>query len=438
MEAELQRISLNKGARPPPTYQEPISAVPGAILIHNVLTDSECTALSTVVLQLHSRLDTTTASPRRGSQHHVAQHVPSSSLLWLAERLEEYLPARASAASSAVLAPLDSAISGFLRTYCYEAGEFSAPHWDKSFRQVDGDRKLVCFSAYSLLIYLNGGFDGGATTFFSSEGVVASARGLTPLNAREDLKVTAQVEPRKGSVLLFPHGKGESLYPDPLHEGSVVQRGMKLLIRTDLVYVPGAPERSQIDPAEVGPGRIIPTRVIVQEEVVKRIESLVKAALGQVCPAVLELIDVCVKASPNQDYELETSCVEKAFWTLFRQQRAGQRRMAASRPAVRVVSDYGLEQTVDRVALARKVLEAIPRNRCLAFVTPSLGGTAKLYMISAAFADVRFKAGLICCSRCGKFVDKGNGLEWHLRTAHKVEDHRAGMQSTICSSMIML
>ena len=53
------------------------------------------------------------------------------------------------------------------------------------------------------------------------------------------LNVSARVAPRRGDVLIFPHGSqhpGGASYPDPLHEGSMIERGEKLLIRTDLIF----------------------------------------------------------------------------------------------------------------------------------------------------------------------------------------------------------
>ena len=47
--------------------------------------------------------------------------------------------------------------------------------------------------------------------------------------------------PRRGDILVFPHGKFPGCHPDPLHEGSRITRGEKLLIRTDLVFAAPPP-----------------------------------------------------------------------------------------------------------------------------------------------------------------------------------------------------
>ena len=94
------------------------------------------------------------------------------------------------------------------------------------------------FSAYSVLLYLNDDFDGGETTFFQHDPAIRiSRRGLAPhAEDLDKLRVAARVEPRRGDVLVFPHGKFSGCHPDPLHEGSLIRRGEKLLIRTDLVF----------------------------------------------------------------------------------------------------------------------------------------------------------------------------------------------------------
>ena len=77
-----------------------------------------------------------------------------------------------------------------------------------------GDRR----SRLTFLIYLNDGFDAGCTTFYlPAPGGGLHARGVVPC---------------AGSVLCFPQGNTASL----LHEGSAVTRGVKYVIRTDVLY----------------------------------------------------------------------------------------------------------------------------------------------------------------------------------------------------------
>jgi len=97
--------------------------------------------------------------------------------------------------------------------------------------------QLSSFSACSLLMYLNDSMDGGETTFFEPDASMPMSRNrLTPLCDYDSLVVAARVAPRKGDILIFPHGLHKGAHPSPLHEGSVIRSGEKLLIRTDVMY----------------------------------------------------------------------------------------------------------------------------------------------------------------------------------------------------------
>lgn len=103
-----------------------------------------------------------------------------------------------------------------MRFLKYEEGNYFRPHWDGSFRMPGGDE----FSLYTLHLYLNeadpnapeGELKGGATTFHSW-----------------DEKAAFNVEPKIGRVLIFQHR-------DLLHSGANVDGGIKLTMRTDLMY----------------------------------------------------------------------------------------------------------------------------------------------------------------------------------------------------------
>ena len=98
--------------------------------------------------------------------------------------------------------------------------------------------QLVSFSAFSVLLYLNDDFEGGETTFFRHDPAIrVSRRGLAPHPDDVDkLEPISRVEPRCGDILVFPHGKFNGCHPDPLHEGSLIKRGEKVIIRTDLIF----------------------------------------------------------------------------------------------------------------------------------------------------------------------------------------------------------
>lgn len=74
-------------------------------------------------------------------------------------------------------------------------------------------------SKLTFLLYLNEGFEGGQTIFY------------TPAMEEGKLIATA-VAPRVGGVFVFPHADADVL----VHEGSSVFSGTKYIIRTEVEY----------------------------------------------------------------------------------------------------------------------------------------------------------------------------------------------------------
>jgi prolyl 4-hydroxylase len=96
-----------------------------------------------------------------------------------------------------------SGINERLRCYEYQPGQRFAPHSDGPFIRDDGER-----SCYTFMIYLNEDFEGGETVFF--------------------VKPMKSIRPQTGMGLLFQH--------PIIHEGAEVAKGVKYVIRTDLMY----------------------------------------------------------------------------------------------------------------------------------------------------------------------------------------------------------
>ena len=88
------------------------------------------------------------------------------------------------------------------RFYRYDPGQYFAPHTDGSFRRENGEE-----SRLTLLVYLNDDFEGGETAF-------------------ADYIVT----PKRGMALAFRH--------ELLHEGRVVDSGVKYVLRSDVMFNP--------------------------------------------------------------------------------------------------------------------------------------------------------------------------------------------------------
>lgn len=93
-------------------------------------------------------------------------------------------------------------------------GDYFAPHRDGSYIRSNeaGSDRANEISYVTCQIYLNEGFDGGATRFMSTT----------------DESIGCDVIPKTGSVLLFQH--------DMYHEGSILLKGNKYAIRTDVMY----------------------------------------------------------------------------------------------------------------------------------------------------------------------------------------------------------
>jgi hypothetical protein len=90
------------------------------------------------------------------------------------------------------------------RFYRYDPGQRFVRHTDGFFERESGERSQLTF-----MVYLNHGFEGGATRFHVSK---------PPLS----------VLPERGTALVFMHRL--------LHEGTPVVKGRKYVLRTDVMY----------------------------------------------------------------------------------------------------------------------------------------------------------------------------------------------------------
>ena len=148
--ADLARLALEpllealdqSGTSDDPLVTEEVAGVAGAVIIRNVLSAAECAPLERFVCELHGRelaamVEEAGGVPkerRRDSQHHLAVRVEKPALKALCERLRPALPQAAGPEGDAAQCPLSPAgdeLSAFLRTYCYQPGDFSTPHFDR-------------------------------------------------------------------------------------------------------------------------------------------------------------------------------------------------------------------------------------------------------------------------------------------------------------------
>lgn len=96
------------------------------------------------------------------------------------------------------------------KRFCkYTPGQHFSPHCDSSYYESEDTRSFLTW-----MIYMNGGFEKGATNF------------LSDLERRH---VIARVVPETGLCCVFPQ---ETV----LHEGEVLASGVKYLLRSDVLY----------------------------------------------------------------------------------------------------------------------------------------------------------------------------------------------------------
>jgi len=213
--------------------REEVEGVPEAFIIHNALTPKECAKY----IELTEQLGFTDAPITTGLN--TAQMMPdirdNLRVMWQAspemmnpiwERIGHLIP------ETIVLTKeskkdwhivKEHPLNERFRFYRYDQSQVFQPHFDGCFPRKIGQEQ----SHFTLIIYLNDGFDGGETTFFPGN--------INSLwNSNRKTHEEKRVNPRTGSALLFRHSGVNS----PLHEGSAHKTpGMrKYVLRTDVMY----------------------------------------------------------------------------------------------------------------------------------------------------------------------------------------------------------
>lgn len=191
--------------------------VPGASLLAGVLSRRECDRLVALFEALGYAPD---AVPGIDCVQVLAD---ASLLAPLWARVAPALPQRAGGGALVGL-------NARLRCFRYAPGAVYRPHIDGSWPGsglhpesgafLEDAHEGRAVSRYTFLVYLNGGFAGGGTTFF------------TPGAVRGAIDAWA-VEPAAGAVLIFPHGDAAGSL---VHEGSALDAGVKYVIRSDILY----------------------------------------------------------------------------------------------------------------------------------------------------------------------------------------------------------
>ena len=178
-----------------------------AFVLDNVLTEDECKALieeteekgyEAALLNVGNGrqvLDTT----YRNSKRCIVDSEDKAGWLW--DKIKDFIP---DTWNSYPVVGLNER----LRFLKYEGGEYFKAHMDGTYVRPDGSER----SYITIQLYLNEGFEGGNTTFLSNHSELED-RGVVP---------------KPGRILVFQH--------DILHEGSLLVKGTKYTMRTDIMY----------------------------------------------------------------------------------------------------------------------------------------------------------------------------------------------------------
>ncbi|KAJ3021539.1 hypothetical protein HKX48_008301 [Thoreauomyces humboldtii] len=216
----------------PAVTRHDVPHVPGAFLMQDVLSPGQCAQ----ILAATEAIGFTPDAPIAGAASEQTS-VLAHNLFWLADpqllsdifnRCQPHLPATLTAGPKASLTTL-AGLNARWRVYRYVPGAIYRPHIDGAWPgsgldPVTGEYVYDLYkdrrSKLTFLLYLNDNFEGGHTTFFTPAPTVGS------LDAWP-------VAPRAGCVMCFPHGDAKGAL---LHEGSAVSKGVKYIIRADVLY----------------------------------------------------------------------------------------------------------------------------------------------------------------------------------------------------------
>jgi predicted 2-oxoglutarate/Fe(II)-dependent dioxygenase YbiX len=178
-----------------------------AFTLDNVLNAAECEDLLKATV-FRGRFRGGGRNFDRNNQRCIIDSKERAGFIW--ERIKNYIPETWK--SHPVVG-----LNERLRFLKYSPGEYFAPHFDGSYERPDG--KEISF--ITIQLYLNEGFKGGNTTFMSSKDGTSKNLGVVP---------------KIGRILVFQH--------DILHEGSMLLRGTKYTMRTDVMYA--VPQQAEV------------------------------------------------------------------------------------------------------------------------------------------------------------------------------------------------
>mmetsp|Transcript_9251 Transcript_9251/g.16667 ORF Transcript_9251/g.16667 Transcript_9251/m.16667 type:complete len:253 (-) Transcript_9251:58-816(-) len=205
----------------PALEREELPDIPGAFMLHNVLTAAECDQLIEASEHMGYTEDAAVSLGRDIRQNQNCVWIAQDDLATIPfERCKPMLPVERMFGEAV-------GVNARWRFYKYGPGDIFKAHTDGSWpgsgidpqdgsvvRDAYGDR----WSLLTWVLYLNDDFKGGSTRFF--------------LDGSKTQDVP-EAPARKGSVLCFYHGHHPLSH---VHEGGKVHEGTKYIIRSDVLY----------------------------------------------------------------------------------------------------------------------------------------------------------------------------------------------------------
>eukprot|EP00469_Lotharella_globosa_P018490 CAMPEP_0167813202 /NCGR_PEP_ID=MMETSP0112_2-20121227/1712_1 /TAXON_ID=91324 /ORGANISM="Lotharella globosa, Strain CCCM811" /LENGTH=252 /DNA_ID=CAMNT_0007712237 /DNA_START=90 /DNA_END=848 /DNA_ORIENTATION=+ len=195
--------------------KEILTQVPGAFVLKNVLTPSECKQFVDVSEKMGyvGALLTTSRGMVQDDMRNNKRVIYQTPIEFLRDtvwkRIETMCPEEV-ILNRGKFKWKRCGLNERIRFYRYTGGESFQPHFDGCYPRNDKERSFL-----TIIIYLNDDKErkGGETNF---------------MIGRSKIKV----QPQEGKALLFYHSHPQS----PLHEGSEVTAGSKYVLRSDVMY----------------------------------------------------------------------------------------------------------------------------------------------------------------------------------------------------------
>ncbi len=192
------------------------SALGICILVREFLTASECADhIAMADLRGFRSAESDYPPSYRNNERQVIDDQPLSEQLF--QRLRHFAPRKLSDTDDPWKSWCLAGLNEWIRICRYNPGERFTIHQDGVHHRNDRLQSKLTF-----MIYLTDGdeFEGGDTVFFAS--------GPNSLKDSKSADVIARVRPKRGTLIIFDHGIW--------HAGEAVTRGVKHILRSDLLY----------------------------------------------------------------------------------------------------------------------------------------------------------------------------------------------------------